>query len=110
MNASGILAFVYRSAGEDCSNNGISKTATKMIVVLPEGGPFKVSEHPDIPAVYIDRRESLSKCLNKDCSAVVQMGHDIHEYMFGGNYLHTSDSRFPADFPLPIFDRKERYS
>jgi hypothetical protein len=28
--------------------------------------------------------------------------------MNGGNFVHTSDSRFPADYPIPVFDRVER--
>ena len=28
-------------------------------------------------------------------------------YMFGGNFIHTSDSRIPNDYPIPIHDRQE---
>ena len=27
--------------------------------------------------------------------------------MFGGNFVYTSDSRFPSDYPIPIHDRFE---
>lgn len=27
--------------------------------------------------------------------------------MFGGNYISTSDSRFPCDYPIPVHDRYE---
>jgi len=29
-------------------------------------------------------------------------------YMNGGNFVYTSDSRFPADYPIPVFDRVEK--
>jgi hypothetical protein len=28
-------------------------------------------------------------------------------YMFGGNFIYTSDSRFPTKEPIKIFDRVE---
>ena len=27
--------------------------------------------------------------------------------MFGGNFIYTSDSRFPNDYPIPVHDRFE---
>jgi len=27
--------------------------------------------------------------------------------MFGGNFIHTSDSRFPGRAPIPVHDRVE---
>ena len=29
--------------------------------------------------------------------------------MFGGNFIYTSDSRFPHPYPIPIHDRYETY-
>jgi hypothetical protein len=29
-------------------------------------------------------------------------------YMFGGNFIYGSDSRFPAQYPIPLHDRLER--
>lgn len=28
-------------------------------------------------------------------------------FMFSGNFVYTSDSRFPNDYPIPVHDRQE---
>lgn len=33
--------------------------------------------------------------------------HEMVGPMFSGNFAYTSDSRFPANYPLPIHDRYE---
>lgn len=30
-------------------------------------------------------------------------------WMFGGNFIYTSDSRFPAEYPIPLHDRTETW-
>ena len=110
MSKSGLLVFVYRN-GSDCTNKGISSKFDKIVLVMPQGGPFKVSEGE--PYLVLNPREDLSRTLGKDCT-VAEPGFDHrmdaeHHIMFGGNFIYSSDSRFPKDHPIPIHDRFDKY-
>lgn len=99
----GFLLFVYRN-GSDCTNRGISsKTDTVNVtsseVELPE--IFKVSEDEHMKLIMRNVGTPFPILVPKDA------GPDGSPYMFGGNFAYTSDSRFPFDAPVKIFDRKE---
>lgn len=101
---SGILAYVLRSCLGDRTNGGITAKADRVLLVLPNGGPFTASEL-NIPAVYVKERKELSKALNRDCTIVIPYGEKEGDFCMGGNFLWTCDSRFPSDRPIPIHDR-----
>ena len=110
MSKSGLLVFVYRN-GEDCTNGGITSKQDQIILVLPEGGPFKVRDGE--PYLVLNPREEMSRALGHDCT-VAEPGFDhrmTEEYwnMFGGNFIYSSDSRFPKNHPIPVHDRFDKY-
>jgi len=103
---SGLIVEVYKSKRiGDCTKGGISGKSDCLLLVLPEGGPFKVKDHKDIPAVFIEERSWMKSCEEPDRRIAVPLGHDASEFSFGGNFIYTSDSRFPSSFPIPIHDR-----
>lgn len=108
-NISGILVEVYRCAGGDCSRNGVSAHANTCLLVLPEGGPFKV--HAKWPTLVYDPRTDMSKRFGYPCGIVIpkRLVKSQKNVMFGGNFVYTSDSRFPSRAPLPIHDRVESF-
>jgi hypothetical protein len=80
---------VYRSAargGYDCTNGGVSSRFTRLTVVNVEG-PFEPDA--DAPAVVLEQH--VRGCLRL---APVDAVYERGAIMFGGNYGHTSDSRF----------------
>jgi len=102
----GLIVEVYKSKRiGDCTNGGISGKNENLLLVLPEGGPFSMEDHKDIPAVYLDERNEISRILKGDCVIAVPFGHASDEFCFGGNFIYTSDSRFPSSSPIPIHDR-----
>ena len=104
----GLLAYVYRNGSSDCTANGISSTHDKLIIV-GEGVPEIFEADEETPAVKLVKRniggrERLSVKPLDGFKDGITSGK---WYMFGGNFLSCSDSRFPSDYPIPIHDRYE---
>src|SRR4029077_1556808 len=103
----GLLAWVYDSPLGNCSNKGLSAKYKEVCIVNVEG-PFEPK--PNTPAVRLIKR----KHGNVVCEPV---GLDGKWTMFGGAFVHTSDSRFHEaveelsgyrfGFPVALFDRVE---
>jgi hypothetical protein len=102
---SGLIVSVYRNSHfSDSSNGGWSSVQCEALLVLPEGGPFKASEHGELPIiVLVDKKPYFY--VTEDEVEVYETGGSPG--MFGGNFVYHSDSRFPSRFPIPIHDRFE---
>jgi len=104
---SGLIVEVYRCSGKDCSLNGVTANNDTVLLILPQGGPFKAKDFVgEMPLVEIDKRADMSRRHGEDCSCARPYGVDGNDYSFGGNFIYTSDSRFPSNRPIPVHDRK----
>ena len=99
----GLLVWVYKDGGGDCSMNGISANVSKM-VLIGKDVPQIFSPSEDTPAIYL-------KMHMDQPIAVPKEGRDGTKWvMFGGNFLYSSDSRFREvvnEYPIRIHDRIE---
>lgn len=91
----GILGFVYKH-GQDCTNNGLSNKKDKLILIGENGenfdSPFGVDENDDyLVLVEAFKDNPQAKHLRAVPKSVLDSGR---WYMFGGNFLYSSDSRF----------------
>jgi hypothetical protein len=107
MEKSGLIVNVVRDAdGSDCSNHGISSRHTRMLLILPEGGPFKPRD--DMPTIKLVATGPYYYVIEDDEHV---SAHGSSRCCFGGNFVWDSDSRFPKQgqnkFPIPIHDRVE---
>jgi hypothetical protein len=107
MNRRGLLVGVL-SAEVDCTNGGIS-ARNKRLILVGEGVPQISDPGDDTPAIYLARRsfrdsEYLVAVATGDERTIDEK---IIGPMFGGNFLWSSDSRFPSRQPIPIHDRFE---
>lgn len=86
----------------DCTN-GPTQTADCIILVGP-GIPEIFEVGPSDVVMYLDRRPDGLPCAKPLDSTTTGKW-----YMFGGNFLWTSDSRFReiSDHPIPVHDRHE---
>lgn len=88
----GLIVSVYRDAsGYDCTLGGVSSKHKDLLVVNVEG-PFEPAA--DLPAVILERH--VPGCL-RIVPAVREGSKWVRAsgwWMFGGNFAHTSDSRF----------------
>ena len=100
----GIMVNVLRSQ-HDSTNNGVTSRFNRFILVDGEvTGPFE----PDrkTPALKLVRRTIYGKpYVHAEPLDPVPAGHV--GYMFGGNFIYTSDSRFPNRYPIPVHDRMD---
>ena len=111
----GLLVSVYRNAGGgmfggiDCTNGGISSHHSKFILV-GDGVAEIFEPSDDTPAIRLIKRKVMGRefWIAAPMDAEFENGRAAGSpYMFGGNFLYCSDSRFPSDAPIKIFDRKE---
>jgi hypothetical protein len=103
---------VFRNNSGDCTLGGISSKEDRVLLV------WDVKPNEEIPE-KIDGLSVLgfSNEILKGFGEIRQIGafpldslkfqKSGRWYMFGGNFLYTSDSRFPYDHPVKIFDRCE---
>lgn len=86
----GLNVNVFRRAGTDCSANGLSARFDSVCVMNVEG-PFEPTE--DCPGVMLIEGPSCGGKGNP-ILVPVELIDSGKWYMFGGNFGHTSDSRF----------------
>jgi hypothetical protein len=101
----GLLVFVLRHAdGTDCTNGGITSKVSKAILV-GDGIPEIFTPNEDAPALRLVRRNIDGEYLH----AEPVEGKDAKRvgWMTGGNFIYTSDARFPSRQPISVHDRQE---
>lgn len=91
----GLIVNVYRCSLGDCTNGGVSSTHDRVLLVGEDIPPVSESRE-DIPVVNLVRRTVFGR-------ERIQ----VENGMFGGNFVYTSDSRFPSQYPIPVHDRTE---
>lgn len=101
--------YVYRSEGPDTSARGISSREDILKLVFDGvSSPFKTKKGEN----YLVLKEKKHGMANTEETykyvvpiSIIEKGSHS---MFGGNFVYSSDSRFPNKYPLPIHDRVER--
>lgn len=106
--------------GTDCTNGGASSGTDKAVLSVDDCDIFESG--PDTPGFVALEYEDwetcragypvVRKCDGKIVRVKVVPVFEIDDApaeggMFGGNFLTTSDSRFPYYGPIPVFDRFE---
>lgn len=108
MERRGLLVFVYRSDLGDCTAGGVTAKGKSLKLVDQEiKAPFKV----EAGEVYLELERFYSQGRILFRAIPMVDGHKVHSEngvtMFGGNFIYTSDDRFPSDYPIPVHDRFE---
>lgn len=114
MEGKGLMVFVLRDAGgADCTNGGASSKFARFILVdesgeFMDGNSWVFSPKPDMPLLRLLPGHLGGAAERRDFRAVPEPPPGKRgEPMFGGNFVFSSDSRFPALGPIPIHDRWE---
>jgi len=103
-NEKSLIVDVYRDAkGYDSTNNGISSKHDDLFLI-GEGvsGPFEAED--DKTVKLVKRNFPFGEYLHVEPLIQPENGKSP---MFGGNFIYTSDSRFPSKYPIPVHDRFE---
>lgn len=100
-----IPVSVYRTLRlGDCSNGAPSSRADTMYLAC-EDGWFNRPEDDTCTLRLVRRRLFGGEYLHAE--PVCRKPEGSVGPMFGGNFIFSSDSRFPSDYPIPIHDRYE---
>ena len=106
----GLIVDIYKPGFGSCAAGGLSETHDRATLIPSP-------DFPDVPEIF----EADEKA-----PAVAMVIRHLYDYdyltaypvdsdgnistggrMMGGTYIETSDSRFPARYPVPLHDRKE---
>ena len=102
-NSKGLVVNVLRNTLGDSTNGGVSAT-NDTFVLTGEGVDCQVftpsEEMPEL--VLFTRMMGDTEYLH-----AVPKELEHRHTMFGGNFVYTSDSRFPSNQPIKIHDRVE---
>ena len=108
MELTGLTVGVFREVDfPDCTANGITSKVSRIVLVDDAiCGPFKVQKD-EIYLVLVRRMIMGKEFIHAEPRV---NGHKVNKCdygMFGGNFIYTSDSRFPSDYPIGVHDRFE---
>lgn len=95
-----LLVSILKS-DSDCTNNGVSSTSNNATLIWDESDEEIKNNMPKGGCILV-----LTKGLGTRKYMAVPLG-EKRWAMFGGNFIYTSDSRFPSDQPIHIHDRFE---
>ena len=101
----GIRVTTLRSAGIDCTNHGVSARFNEF-VLTGENAEEVFEPKSDAPELRLVYRAKLDYYHAEPVNG--KRPHSVG-WMFGGNYIVSSDSRFKSinSYPIPIHDRQE---
>lgn len=104
----GLLVSVYRSASGDTTAGGVSSQHNHFTLIDREvEGPFEAND--ERPELNLVRRTIGGQLYLHATPPQASWPAGKAGPMFGGNFIHTSDSRFGrvSRYPIPIHDRFE---
>lgn len=94
---------VYRAGAlGDCTNKGISSYVDGLYLIVPDGFCDMPEEDPRVMEVRHIGDHAYVTSVHPFCAPDAVIGP-----MMGGNFVYSSDSRFPSEYPLPVHDRWE---
>lgn len=97
----GLVVNIYRT-NYDCTNGGATSSNDRAILVgndIPE-----LFESHGRPVLKVVRR----KIAGQEYIHAEPVDNPFGRHrMFGGNFIYTSDGRFPNRYPIPVHDREE---
>lgn len=97
-NRKGMIVYVYRVDETDCTNKGISYDRSN-VILIGENVPqiFRSGSLPVVELRYFGGYIYAAPYEAANRSSA-----------FGGNFIWSSDSRFPSRQPIALHDRFER--
>ena len=100
----GLLVFVYRNTLGDCTADGVTSKLDKMVLLDVPNTPFEPKDDQSDALVLVKRELFGKEYIHAE---PVHKKPGMVGPMFGGNFIYSSDSRFPSKYPIPVHDRFE---
>ena len=105
MARKGMMVTVLRNSMGDCTNKGVTSQATSFLLV-GEGVPEIFEESPRVPTLVLVRRWVGTPNEYLHAEPLVQPTGGVGP-MAGGNFVYSTDGRFPSKYPISVHDRFE---
>ena len=96
-----VTTFTLRNSLGDSTNSGL--TSRENVITL-HYGEIEADQVGDDDLVLIERVLWGEQSNYAMPGSIFKSGK---RPMFGGNFVYTSDDRFPSDSPIKVFDRLE---
>lgn len=94
---------VYRWDLDDCTAGGVTSQRGARFVLLTPGTTAPDDVPGGIVLLRLVRRQQFGDMIAVPVTSGLDRGHG----MFGGNFVWSSDSRFPSRTPIKVHDRFE---
>lgn len=110
MKTKGLSVSIYKDHLGDCTNGGISggDAITLVLTSIKDFNGMEVAIEAPFEGDETNSVKIVPGNLIGYYKAVpVVQPKGMVGPMFGGNFIYTSDSRFPMKYPVPIHDRYE---
>lgn len=110
MTVKGIFCDVLRTAGQDCTCNGVT-AHSQCVLLVGDGVPAHFEARPDTPVVKLVRRD-LGGREYMHVEPLESPQGSWNGPMAGGNFIYSTDSRFHtvSHYPLSVHDRFEKWN
>jgi len=103
-----VLTFVFKHPLGDCTNNGLTSKVNNVDLyseVTEEDYEFLNALDEDV--LILVKRGSFQGYSLGDIAVPWSLYKEGRRSMAGGNFVYTSDSRFPSEAPISVHDRVE---
>ena len=102
------VEVMYNNAYRKCANGGITEQVEVLYLVCDDGWLSLPETDPRLIKLVKHVREGELAYVHAE---QINPGDTSHLCgpMFGGNFVYTSDSRFPGRYPIPVHDRYETW-
>ena len=101
-----IYTHVFRNSLGDCTANGLTSQLDSVDLYYSDDLSIDLEDIPDDSLVLIKRELWGEPAWYAKPASLLK--NNTHS-MCGGNFVYTSDSRFPARAPISVHDRVETY-
>lgn len=99
-----VLTYVYKNSLGDCTNNGLTNNYDHLYLYHGHLDDEIINELPEDSLILIER---VLWGKQANYAVPVEIYKSKRHSMAGGNFIYTSDSRFPSDAPISVHDRIE---
>lgn len=99
-----VLTYVYKNSLGDCTNNGLTNKYDHLYLYHGQLDDEVINELPEDSLILIER---VLWGKQANYAVPVEIYKSGRHSMAGGNFVYTSDSRFPEEAPISVHDRIE---
>lgn len=103
-----VLTFVFKHPLGDCTNNGLTSKVNNVDLYSEVAEQdYEFLNNLDEDVLVLVKRGSFQGHPLGDIAVPWSIYKEGRHSMAGGNFVYTSDSRFPSEAPISVHDRVE---